>query len=70
MAKRTKSGTEPLPGQPISLRTLGEYLNLSPATISLVLGAVWMIAGIAYGAVRTRGFRSELVTFEVPSDVA
>jgi DNA-binding LacI/PurR family transcriptional regulator len=27
----------PQPGQPISLRTLGEYLNLSPATISLVL---------------------------------
>jgi LacI family transcriptional regulator len=25
------------PGQPIGLRTLGEYLNLSPATISLVL---------------------------------
>ena len=37
---------------------------------ALVLGAVWMIAGIAYGAIRTRGFRSELVTFEVPSDVA
>jgi amino acid transporter len=37
---------------------------------ALVLGAVWMITGIAYGAVRTRGFRSELVTFEVPSDVA
>jgi amino acid transporter len=37
---------------------------------ALVLGAVWMIAGIAYGAVRTRGFRSELVTFEVPSDAA
>jgi amino acid transporter len=37
---------------------------------ALVLGAVWMIAGVAYGAVRTRGFRSELVTFEVPSDVA
>ena len=37
---------------------------------ALWLGAVWMIAGIAYGAVRTRGFRSELVTFEVPSDVA
>jgi LacI family transcriptional regulator len=27
----------PKPGQPISLRTLGEYLDLSPATISLVL---------------------------------
>jgi len=37
---------------------------------ALVLGAVWMAAGIAYGAVRTRGFRSELVTFEVPSDEA
>ena len=29
--------TEAQPGQPIGLRTLGEYLNLSPATISLVL---------------------------------
>jgi DNA-binding LacI/PurR family transcriptional regulator len=37
MPKRAKSGTVPQPGQPISLRTLGEYLNLSPATISLVL---------------------------------
>ena len=37
MAKLSKSGTQPQPGQPISLRTLGEYLNLSPATISLVL---------------------------------
>jgi LacI family transcriptional regulator len=37
MAKRAKSGTESQPGQPIGLRTLGEYLNLSPATISLVL---------------------------------
>jgi DNA-binding LacI/PurR family transcriptional regulator len=37
MAKRTKPGPGPQPGQPISLRTLGEYLNLSPATISLVL---------------------------------
>jgi DNA-binding LacI/PurR family transcriptional regulator len=37
MVKRSKLGTDPQPGQPISLRTLGEYLNLSPATISLVL---------------------------------
>ena len=37
MVKRVKTGTTPQPGQPISLRTLGEYLNLSPATISLVL---------------------------------
>ncbi|HLY42748.1 MAG TPA: LacI family DNA-binding transcriptional regulator [Terracidiphilus sp.] len=37
MVKRTKLGSDLQPGQPISLRTLGEYLNLSPATISLVL---------------------------------
>jgi len=37
MVARRKSGDQPRPGQPISLRTLGEYLNLSPATISLVL---------------------------------
>jgi DNA-binding LacI/PurR family transcriptional regulator len=35
MTKR--KGLGPLPGQTISLKTLGEYLNLSPATISLVL---------------------------------
>jgi LacI family transcriptional regulator len=37
MAKRANPKDGPPPGQPISLRTLGEYLNLSPATISLVL---------------------------------
>ena len=37
MPKKANQRAEPQPGQPISLRTLGEYLNLSPATISLVL---------------------------------
>jgi hypothetical protein len=44
------------------------WVNLSSK--ALILGSVWMVAGIAYGAYRTRGFRSELVTFEVPSDAA
>jgi amino acid transporter len=35
---------------------------------ALVLGTVWMAAGITYGALRTRGFRSELVNFDIPSD--
>jgi amino acid transporter len=43
------------------------WVNLSSK--ALVLGTVWMVAGITYGAFRTRGFRAELVTFEVPSDV-
>ena len=34
---------------------------------ALLLGSVWMAAGIAYGAYRTRGFRAELVSFEIPA---
>jgi DNA-binding LacI/PurR family transcriptional regulator len=37
MAPRKKPRARTQPGHPISLRTLGEYLDLSPATISLVL---------------------------------
>jgi DNA-binding LacI/PurR family transcriptional regulator len=37
MVKRTRKTIEPQPGQVVSLRTLGEYLNLSATTISLVL---------------------------------
>jgi putrescine importer len=41
------------------------WLNLSrPAKIA---GVMWMLAGIGYGAFRTRGFKAELVSFEVPS---
>jgi len=44
------------------------WLNLSrPAKIA---GTVWMLLGIAYGAYRTRGFRSELVSFDVPDDAS
>jgi amino acid transporter len=37
---------------------------------ALVLGAIWMVTGISYGAVRTRGFRAELISFEIPPDEA
>ena len=30
---------------------------------------LWLVIGIAYGAVRTKGFRSELVNFDIPPDV-
>ncbi|HEX3320998.1 MAG TPA: APC family permease [Terriglobales bacterium] len=43
------------------------WLNLSrPAKIA---GVIWMAVGIAYGAFRTRGFKSSLVSFDVPEDV-
>jgi putrescine importer len=42
------------------------WLNLSrPAMIA---GSIWMLLGIAYGAVRTRGFRAELVSFDIPEN--
>jgi len=37
---------------------------------AFIVGLVWMAAGITYGAIRTRGFRSQLVTFEIPTDIA
>jgi putrescine importer len=44
------------------------WLNLSrPAKIA---GAVWMAAGIAFGAVKTRGFSGDLVNFELPPEEA
>ncbi|HZS98073.1 MAG TPA: APC family permease [Terriglobales bacterium] len=44
------------------------WLNLSPP--AKIAGTIWMLLGIAYGAYRTRGFRSELVSFDVPDDAA
>jgi amino acid transporter len=42
------------------------WLNLQlPAKL---WGGSWMILGIIYGAIKTRGFRSELVTFDVPAE--
>jgi len=33
-----------------------------------VAGAVWMAVGIAFGAWKTRGFRGELVNFDIPAE--
>jgi amino acid transporter len=44
------------------------WLNLSrPAKIA---GAIWMAVGIAFGAWKTRGFRGDLVDFELPPEEA
>ena len=44
------------------------WLNLS--TKALIFGAIWMALGIAFGAWKTRGFRGNLVDFELPPDEA
>lgn len=44
------------------------WLNLSkPAKIA---GAVWVVVGLIYGVVKTRGFRGDLVDFELPPETA
>ena len=42
------------------------WLNLSRT--AQIAGAAWMLAGIAFGAWKTRGFRSELVDFSLPAE--
>src|SRR5262249_28902617 len=44
------------------------WLNLSrPAKIA---GTIWMAVGILFGALKTRGFRSNLIDFELPPEEA
>ena len=42
------------------------WIHLS--NLALVAGSIWMACGIAYGAVKTRGFRGDLVNFDIPAD--
>jgi putrescine importer len=42
------------------------WLNLSRT--AQIAGSIWMAAGIAFGAWKTRGFRGELVNFDIPED--
>lgn len=45
---------------------LGLWLNLSrPA---MIVGSIWMTAGIVFGAIRTKGFRANLINFELPPE--
>ena len=43
-------------------------LWLSLSRTAQIAGSIWMLAGIAFGAWRTRGFRAELVNFDIPSE--
>jgi amino acid transporter len=42
------------------------WLNLS--TPAKIAGSIWMAVGIAFGAWKTRGFRSNLIEFEIPAE--
>jgi putrescine importer len=34
-----------------------------------IVGTIWMVVGVAYGAFRTGGFRQDLIQFEVPPEM-
>ena len=42
------------------------FLSLQPP--AKIWGGIWMTIGIIYGAIRTKGFRGSLVSFEVPTE--
>ena len=42
------------------------WLNLS--TPAKIAGTIWMLAGIIFGAIKTRGFRGNLIDFEIPAE--
>lgn len=44
------------------------FIWTSLSHLALIAGSIWMAIGIAYGAWRTKGFRSELVNFDVPPE--
>src|SRR5216683_4624275 len=43
-------------------------LWLSLSTPAKIAGTIWMAAGIAFGAWKTRGFRGDLVNFDLPAE--
>jgi len=45
-------------------------LWLSLSTPAKVAGAAWVVVGVIYGVIKTRGFRGDLVDFELPPENA
>jgi amino acid transporter len=43
-------------------------LWLSLSRKAVIAGTIWMAAGIAFGAWKTRGFRGNLIDFELPAE--
>ena len=44
------------------------YIWLSLRRPAKIAGAVWLTFGLVYGAIRTKGFRSNLIRFDMPAD--
>jgi amino acid transporter len=44
------------------------YLWWSLRPLAKLAGGGWLLAGVVYGAIKTRGFRRNLVSFEIPPE--
>jgi hypothetical protein len=42
------------------------WIHLS--NLALIAGSIWMVCGIDFGAWKTRGFREDLVNFDIPPE--
>ncbi len=42
------------------------YIWLNLRVQAQIVGAIWLAVGVTYGAIKTRGFRKGLISFEVP----
>jgi putrescine importer len=46
------------------------YIWINLRWTAKIAGAIWIIVGVIYGAIKTRGFRQNLLSFDVPSEEA
>ncbi|MGH9735475.1 MAG: APC family permease [Candidatus Acidiferrales bacterium] len=44
------------------------YIWRNLSKYALLLGAFWMVVGIIYGAIKTKGFQANLVNFDIPAE--
>ena len=53
---------------PMAGFTICFFLWCSLSSKAWIVGSIWMAAGIAFGAWKTRGFRGDLVNFDIPAE--
>ncbi|HTU32704.1 MAG TPA: APC family permease, partial [Candidatus Acidoferrum sp.] len=44
------------------------YIWRNLSKYALLLGAFWMLVGIIYGVIKTKGFQADLVNFDIPAE--
>ena len=53
---------------PILGFTICLFIWIHLSNLALIVGSIWMVCGIVFGAWKTRGFRGDLVNFDIPAE--